>query len=422
MKTTACLAALATFLIAPSAFAQAVPDAGPDQTVAASSPATLAGQVTNRSPLDWWTADGNGATENRIVKCDANGIVAAVGPLFNHDNPTEIFGWPSDLVYIGSTVWGIESLKRYLYTVDPNTGECFPVGPQNTWQDVYSLAYDEAGDRLWGVDLLKKKLLRFNRTTGVVTALPSSMSGWQLMRSLAYEDTTGWLYSIDQNTNKMVRIDPATGAATFYRQMTIDPSYRIEELHFWHGKMYASKGYLDGSGALVGHRLSEVDMLNGTYTDISPYIDDVSPHALVINSLPEAYRWTQDSGPATASFSNPTDLAATVTFPVDGTYVLRLTVDNWPTPASDTLTITVGVDACPDDPNKTEPGACGCGVPDTDTDGDGTPDCNDACPNDPAKLAPGDCGCGVPDTDTDGDGTPDCNDACPNDPAKLAPG
>ncbi|HNQ22885.1 MAG TPA: GDSL-type esterase/lipase family protein [Phycisphaerae bacterium] len=38
-------------------------------------------------------------------------------------------------------------------------------------------------------------------------------------------------------------------------------------------------------------------------------------------------------------------------------------------------------DDCPNDPNKTEPGVCGCGTPDTDTDGDGIPDCNDNCPN-----------------------------------------
>jgi hypothetical protein len=38
------------------------------------------------------------------------------------------------------------------------------------------------------------------------------------------------------------------------------------------------------------------------------------------------------------------------------------------------------VDNCPDDPNKIEPGDCGCGIPDTDTDTDGIPDCNDNCP------------------------------------------
>jgi len=79
-------------------------------------------------------------------------------------------------------------------------------------------------------------------------------------------------------------------------------------------------------------------------------------------------------------------------------------------------------DGCPDDPDKTEPGECGCGVPDTDSDGDGTPDCNDGCPDDPDKTEPGQCGCGVPDTDSDGDGTADCNDGCPDDPDKTEPG
>ncbi|GBC61338.1 hypothetical protein DENIS_2298 [Desulfonema ishimotonii] len=79
-------------------------------------------------------------------------------------------------------------------------------------------------------------------------------------------------------------------------------------------------------------------------------------------------------------------------------------------------------DGCPDDPRKTSPGACGCGVADTDSDGDETPDCNDECPADPNKTAPGQCGCGVADTDSDGDETPDCNDECPDDPDKTSPG
>lgn len=80
------------------------------------------------------------------------------------------------------------------------------------------------------------------------------------------------------------------------------------------------------------------------------------------------------------------------------------------------------VDECPEDPNKTEPGVCGCGVPDTDFDTDGTPDCIDACVEDPDKTEPGICGCGVSDTDTDADGLADCNDDCPNDPEKTVPG
>lgn len=37
-------------------------------------------------------------------------------------------------------------------------------------------------------------------------------------------------------------------------------------------------------------------------------------------------------------------------------------------------------DTCPDDPAKSEPGRCGCGIADTDSDGDGTPDCEQAEP------------------------------------------
>jgi hypothetical protein len=71
-------------------------------------------------------------------------------------------------------------------------------------------------------------------------------------------------------------------------------------------------------------------------------------------------------------------------------------------------------DECPEDPDKTAPGTCGCGVPDTDSDGDEVPDCEDDCPEDPAKTEPGACGCGQSDEDTDGDGVFDCEDNCPD--------
>jgi hypothetical protein len=93
------------------------------------------------------------------------------------------------------------------------------------------------------------------------------------------------------------------------------------------------------------------------------------------------------------------------------------------------------LDLCPEDPDKLEPGVCGCGVADEDNDGDGTydcedlcegeddmadydgdqvPDCLDQCPEDGEKSEPGECGCGVEDLDTDGDGVYDCNDNCPD--------
>ncbi|MEK6642674.1 MAG: FG-GAP repeat protein [Planctomycetota bacterium] len=46
-----------------------------------------------------------------------------------------------------------------------------------------------------------------------------------------------------------------------------------------------------------------------------------------------------------------------------------------------------------------------------DDDEDGIVNANDGCPNDPNKSAPGACGCGVSDVDANADGTPDCSDA-----------
>jgi endonuclease/exonuclease/phosphatase family metal-dependent hydrolase len=57
-------------------------------------------------------------------------------------------------------------------------------------------------------------------------------------------------------------------------------------------------------------------------------------------------------------------------------------------------------DGCPSDPDKSDPGQCGCGNPDTDTDGDGVADCVDVCPG------------GNDNIDADGDQTPDDCDDC----------
>ncbi len=55
---------------------------------------------------------------------------------------------------------------------------------------------------------------------------------------------------------------------------------------------------------------------------------------------------------------------------------------------------------------------------DSDADGiDGA--CGDGCPNDPLKSTPGQCGCGVPDVDTDGDTVADCADQCPGEDDRI---
>jgi len=59
-------------------------------------------------------------------------------------------------------------------------------------------------------------------------------------------------------------------------------------------------------------------------------------------------------------------------------------------------------------------GVWDCGVPDKDNNEDGLADCKDICSEDPLKTEPRACGCGIADTDMDGNKRRiDCNDLCP---------
>lgn len=112
--------------------------------------------------------------------------------------------------------------------------------------------------------------------------------------------------------------------------------------------------------------------------------------------------------------------------------------------------VTTSGDQCPTDANKTNPGQCGCNVPDVDSDADGILNCNDPFPNDKDNDGVStivDCDDNDPNVgatqtwyeDVDGDGVGDASssvqdctppsgyvatagDACPNDINKTDPG
>jgi hypothetical protein len=100
-------------------FAQ-TPFAGSDQSLVFPAPAHLSATIQGGTPLVYWTGDGNGATENDLLLYDDRTGVTAVGPLRLATGGA--FGYPTDLTRIGSTFYGIDGLRRMLYTIDLSTG------------------------------------------------------------------------------------------------------------------------------------------------------------------------------------------------------------------------------------------------------------------------------------------------------------
>jgi hypothetical protein len=102
------------------------------------------------------------------------------------------------------------------------------------------------------------------------------------------------------------------------------------------------------------------------------------------------YLWEQQPGGPDVTLSDATAIQPTFTAPeveAEGeTLTFKVTVtDTDNLESADITTVNVLNDNCPQDPDKTDPGVCGCGTPDTDSDGDGIPDCTDTDANDDAN-------------------------------------
>ena len=100
---------------------------------------------------------------------------------------------------------------------------------------------------------------------------------------------------------------------------------------------------------------------SGVFTFCDRCPDD--PSCTTPTTLPPATT-TTTLPPATTTTSLPPDTTTTTTS----------------LPPDTTTTTLPSEDLCPDDPNKTEPGICGCGRTDVDSDSDGIEDCIDNAP------------------------------------------
>ncbi len=220
-------------------------------------------------------------------------------------------------------------------------------------------------------------------------------------------DDAGDKYAWGENTG-WINLAPSSGPGVTVSDSAVT-GYAWGENVGWISMNPENGGVLnDGSGNLSGYAWGE----NTGWISFSCKDSDTCgtvSYGVVVDPCSgtfSGYAWSENMG--WISFYSDSDMS----FKIVTSW--RLDSDSDGTPDCN--------DECMSDPDKTEPGTCGCGTPDVDTDSDGTLDCNDECASDPDKTEPGTCGCGTPDVDTDSDGTLDCNDECPSDPGKTSPG
>ena len=327
------------FATAGAALAQ-TPLAGPDQAIPFPYPVTLAGSIQGGTPLVYWTADGNGATENDVLKYDSRVGTTAIGPLRTAAGGT--FGQPTDLVRVGSAIYGIDGLRRMLYTLDAATGVVTPIGAAwpATYADVESLAYDAGRDRLYAVDRTTGQLLLLSRTGAPVAPVGNrTLAGYAQIRSLAFRPANGLLYAVDQATRSILAVDPNTGVPTFLCTMAAEAHGRIEELEFFNDRLYGIDALDDGTN-LVSAQLQRIYTNVGLVQNVGPVMSQVSATCLIVDSIPEDHTWTKVSGPGVVTISDVYSLTPTVRFSKPGTYVLQLSVYTPSGTRSDTVTIT----------------------------------------------------------------------------------
>lgn len=339
MKILLAAAALSPLLDA-AASGQPVVSAGPDQALPPGRLMTrFAGGVSNLTPLEFWVADGDHATENMLLKYHSTSGITAVGPLQTSSGLT--YGWPSDFEQVAGIYYGIETFHRRLYTLDPQTGLCTPVGGQTGWTTLFGLAYDFDTDTLYGVDKNTRDLIVFDRSTGAGTAILKLPVQHSDVRGIAYRKLDRKLYYCDDFTETIHRVDPVTGTVEFVLALNDGPNAKVDELDFFHGRLFASYRTFEPNSSVWSMQLVQIDVDAGEVESFGPVVDDCSAHSLIVLSVPEQVEWRQTAGPALARIEREHDPKSPVSFPAGGTYVFELRAAGTGGTFTDSVTITV---------------------------------------------------------------------------------
>jgi hypothetical protein len=310
-------------LLTPGARSQVQVHAGKNQRLPVGQTLTrLDGKVRDVSPLSFWVADGDGATEDRLLQWHDQTGLTSVGPL--NDGNGKTYGWPSDFEEINGVVYGVETFHKKLYTLDAVTGLCTPVGGKQGYSRLFGLSYDAQSGKLYAVDQSSRKLLTLDPTTGAATVVLTLPSSFTDIRGIAFCGGDGKVYFCDDATETLQRVDPASKVVEHVLDLNDGPNAKVDEIEFHAGALFCSYRTFDPGTSLWSMQLARIDLVDEIAIPYGPVIPDCSAHSLLIKSVPEIVRWEQVSGPLPAHLVDKSDPRTAVRFDAPGRYVFEL--------------------------------------------------------------------------------------------------
>jgi low density lipoprotein receptor-related protein 5/6 len=390
--------------------------------------------IPNVSPAVIWRADFDGSNIQAIVTQGLSGPWPVVADVSTHK------------IY-----WGDVNLNRIQRAnLDGTSIETVVSGPFNFIEDPAGLAIDPQNQRLYWTDFNVDKIARTDLIAHTTVTLVTGEKDIPLGIDLNLD--AGLMYWVDSGTGKLRRAqldgtsvqDVLTGLNS-PRDLALDLEHGRVFWNLGNGNMWRAN--LDGTnseridfgftsdGFLTLDRLDRklyyMDYrgivradLDGTHRElviptsdliragfglavvhdcnenlIDDY-DELSNNDCNGNRNPDDCDPDTDGDGVTDDCDNCPQIPNADQLDCNGNGIGNACEPNPADADDDSDGVCNGADGCPLDPEKTEPGICGCGVSDADSDGDGVADCDDLCP-------------GSPDVDSDGDSVLDCNDRCP---------
>ena len=175
LPSAATLAILSFFVLALGCSARDEPaavslsaDAGPDQRVRLGATVTLDGSRSVLSPLIFWTGDGDGPTEDRLVRYDSR---IGVTTKLLRDALNNTLGWPGDAVLVDGDIIGVDTWRGQIVLIVLGSGNFRQLTAPLPNRLIMGLAYDTRSRRLLASDATSGELLSINLSTGSSSVL-----------------------------------------------------------------------------------------------------------------------------------------------------------------------------------------------------------------------------------------------------------